>query len=725
MALLVVALSIVPLIFFSTFLVRRVVAAERAANERLLVQGARLQADAIERELSASVRALSALAESPTLTAGNVAAFHDEAARVAATQESWYFIQLSAPSGDTLVNTREPAGAALRPAVDTDSLRQVLRTRAPAIGTLTRGPRGTLAFAIRVPVIRAGAVRYVLSAIVRPETLTAILVHEFHPHEEWTRTLVDPAGTIVARTRSPEQFVGQATSAEFRAATAGPADGVLPHTSLDGEPVYVAYSHGPQWGWLTSTVVPKRILDAPVRRSQFALAAMSALTVVFGIGMAWLLASTVSRDLRQATASAGRLARGEAPASGTSRVEEIAELDEALERSAQLLAERRRERDQHLEQANEARAAAEASARAKDEFLAMLGHELRNPLSPIVTALHLLRLRRADGEREYAVIERQVRHLTRLVDDLLDVSRITRGKLELKRQPLEIHQVVEQALEMSGPLFEERQQRVSVDVPASGCGVVADPARLAQVVANLLVNAAKYTPAGGAIHIAAAVEDGEVALRVTDTGRGLSPELLPRVFDSFVQGPRAIDRQEGGLGLGLTLVRQLVLLHGGSVAAESPGVGQGSTFTIRLPRAAVAEIPAIVAAPAASPAPRRRVMVVDDNPDALETLAALIRAWGHDVLAVGDTAGALEQAPAFGPDVALLDIGLPVMNGYELAAELRRRLDARPPAFVAVTGYGQHHDQARSAAEGFAAHLVKPIDAEELFRALAGAPESA
>ena len=724
-ALLFVALSLLPLIVFSTFLVRRVVASERAAAERLLLQGARLQSEAAERELSASVRGLSALAESPLLTAGDIPAFFEEAQRVVATQSSWYYVQVLDAAGRPLMNTRDGCGSRARPPVDVASVQRLIATRKPVVGTLKRGPTGTLGFAIRVPVLRDGAMRYVLSAVVRPAALTAILTREFHPHEEWTRTLTDPDGTIVARTRNPEQYVGTSSSPDIRRLFENQPDGIIPSTSLDGEPVYIAYSRGSTWGWRSATVVPRRVLDAPSRQSEIALATMSALTVLLGGFVAWGLSGRVSRDLQRTTHAAARLARGDTALSESrSRVAEIADLDQALNRSAVLLGERDRERDQLLADATNARAVAEASARAKDEFLAMLGHELRNPLSPIVTALHLLRMRKADGDREYAVIERQVHHLTGLVDDLLDVSRITRGKIQLLREPLELRDVVDQAVEMTAPLFEERGQALTVDVPPTGCVVVGDRARLAQVVSNLLVNASKYTQESGSVWLTARHEGAEVVVRVRDTGRGVTADLLPRVFDLFVQGPRAIDRQEGGLGLGLTLVKQLVQLHGGSVIAESPGTDQGSTFTVRLPVGAVAPHRPRRDAPRPEAERSLRILIVDDNADALEMLSTLVSAWGHEVLAVGDAPAALERGPSFNPDVALLDIGLPVMDGYELAAALRDRLHPQPLLCIAVTGYGQSRDVARSSREGFAAHLVKPIDADQLARVLSGEMES-
>ena len=365
------------------------------------------------------------------------------------------------------------------------------------------------------------------------------------------------------------------------------------------------------------------------------------------------------------------------------------------------------------------REAAEAANRAKDEFMAMLGHELRNPLAPILTALQLLKLRGVEAaERERAIIERQVRHVVTLVDDLLDVSRITRGKIQVRRTFVELAEVVAKAIEMASPLLEQQRHELRVEVARVGLGVLGDPARLAQVVANLLTNAAKYTESGGLVHVSAHRDDGDVVLHVRDTGVGIAPEMLPRVFELFVQEGQSLARSRGGLGLGLTIVRSLVSLHGGTVTAHSEGGGRGSTFTIRLPYVPASGGHGIDTASGDRerdlPAVRPRVLVVDDNVDAAALLADTLVDFGCTTRAVYDGPAALEAALAFRPDVALLDIGLPVMDGYELA----RRLAAHPQLtgvrLVAVTGYGQPEDRERTRAAGFHAHLVKPVDLGDL-----------
>lgn len=364
--------------------------------------------------------------------------------------------------------------------------------------------------------------------------------------------------------------------------------------------------------------------------------------------------------------------------------------------------------------------AAEAANSAKDEFMAMLGHELRNPLAPIQTALELMRLR---GElvfqRERTVIERQVKHLTRLVDDLLDVSRITRGQVELKPELVELAEVVSRATEIAAPLLEQRAHRLTSRVPSSGLTVHGDAARLTQVVCNLLTNAAKYTPPGGRITVSARRDGDALELSVVDSGIGMSEQLLRRAFDAFAQGRQDSDRAAGGLGLGLTIVRSLVELHGGQVSARSEGAGRGSELLVRLP---AVEARALSVERLRTPVPRAptpsdmRVLIVDDNEDAADMLAEMLDAQGCRVKVAYDALAALRIAAEQAFDVGLLDIGLPVMDGYELAGKLRELRHLQNLSLVAVTGYGQAADRERALAAGFAEHLVKPLDFSQLQR---------
>jgi len=374
------------------------------------------------------------------------------------------------------------------------------------------------------------------------------------------------------------------------------------------------------------------------------------------------------------------------------------------------------------------RDAAESANRAKDEFLAILGHELRNPLSPILTALQLMKMKQGDSEREREVIERQVKHLTRLVDDLLDVSRIAKGKVDLKRDVVELSEVLEKALEHAGPLIEERSHRLRVDVPGEGLPVDGDPIRLTQIASNLVTNAAKYTEPGGEITITGAREGEDVVVRVRDTGIGIASEMLPHVFDLFVQERQGSDRARGGLGLGLTIVRSLVERHGGSVAVHSEGPGKGSEFIVRLPMATGPEKAFVARAPSQTQvetATPRRILVVDDNVDAAQMLAVALSGMGHRTQIAYDGPSAIEAARRFSPDLALLDIGLPVMDGYELAARLRTLPGLASVRLIALSGYGQESDRARSRAAGFDGHLVKPVELDALNSVFGDEPKRA
>ena len=364
-------------------------------------------------------------------------------------------------------------------------------------------------------------------------------------------------------------------------------------------------------------------------------------------------------------------------------------------------------------------AALSEAHRRKDEFLAMLAHELRNPMAPLRAALKLLEARTAlddKGRHAIGIIERQTTHLARLVDDLLDVSRITRGRIELRRTLVELPALVESALQSAQPLIDSRHHEVSVTLPRKPLRTLGDAVRLEQVIVNLLTNAAKYTEPGGLLRVGLERAGTEAEIRVKDTGIGMARELLGRVFNLFEQADRPLDRSQGGLGIGLTLVKNLVELHGGTIEARSEGPGQGSEFIVRLP---LAEEPV---APKAVPEPReeppapdaRRILVVDDNLDAADTLAELLQTWEHTVWQAHDGLAALKAVEEHRPEIVLLDIGLPGMDGYEVARRLREGALGQGLTLVALTGYGQASDRSRALEAGFDQHFVKPVDIDGL-----------
>jgi signal transduction histidine kinase len=401
------------------------------------------------------------------------------------------------------------------------------------------------------------------------------------------------------------------------------------------------------------------------------------------------------------------------------------EIGEFLNAVRAALRDRRRQyqaRAHMAELARQAEALREADRR-KDEFLAMLAHELRNPLAPIRNGLQVLRMADEDRElieRTWGLLDRQVGHLGRLVDDLLDVSRITRGKVELRMEPTELGPVLTAAVETARPLIDAKRHHLTVTQPGRPVRVSADAVRLTQVVGNLLNNAAKYSEEGATIALSLAVEGPEAVVRVRDTGVGIAPEMLPRVFDLFTQIDRTLDRAQGGLGIGLTLVKSLVEMHGGTVEVAS-GIGTGSEFTVRLALLSGAGAPVGAAAPE-RPTARRRVLVVDDNHDAGDSLGDLLELSGHEVRVTRSGPQALEVAREFRPDVGLLDIGLPGMSGYELAGRLRAEGYGSVMLLIALTGYGQDEDRRRTHEAGFDHHLTKPADLRQLADLLARPP---
>ncbi len=359
--------------------------------------------------------------------------------------------------------------------------------------------------------------------------------------------------------------------------------------------------------------------------------------------------------------------------------------------------------------------------RQKNEFLAMLAHELRNPLAPMRNALHLLSMPGVPddtAQRALGMMGRQLNQLIRLVDDLLDVSRIIQGKIELRKELIDIGSVMSRAVETAQPVIDARRHQLTVAMPHEPALVNGDPLRLAQVIANLLTNAAKYSPPGSQIDLVAEATDGEVAVRVRDRGIGIAQELLPHVFDLFVQADASLARSEGGLGVGLTLVKRLVEMHRGAVSATSAGLGKGSEFTIRLPSVpheqALPEPAAGRTRANVTDALRKRVLVVDDNVDAAESVAMILRLRGYDVRCTYDGMSALDTAKTYHPDVVVLDIGLPGISGYEVARRLRLDPEFEETPLVAVTGYGQEVDRRRSQNAGIDYHLTKPVDPSTL-----------
>ena len=365
------------------------------------------------------------------------------------------------------------------------------------------------------------------------------------------------------------------------------------------------------------------------------------------------------------------------------------------------------------------------ASRNRDEFLATLAHELRNPLAPIANAVHLLRLRGASAlPWAQEIIERQVRHMARLIDDLMDVNRINQGKLTLRREPVDISQVIQAAIDTNRPLLNERGQELAIRLPDRPLRLDADFTRLAQVFANLLNNASKYTNDGGHIGLGVTTQDGDVVVTVSDDGIGIPGDLLHKVFDLFFQIDRSLERVRGGLGVGLALVKRIVELHDGRVAVQSDGAGKGSTFTVRLPM--LEDVPAMATENSRAHAPVKamthRVLVVDDNKDAADSLASVLQMMGNDVRTSYDGTDALRVGAEHCPTIVFLDIGLPGLSGYGVASAIRATTWGRTAVLVALTGWGQEADRARTTAAGFDHHFVKPVQPDVIVELVSGLP---
>jgi signal transduction histidine kinase/ActR/RegA family two-component response regulator len=530
-------------------------------------------------------------------------------------------------------------------------------------------------FRVQVPVIREGAFNYVLSATIDARRISALLEGQRLPRE-WVGEVLDQNGRSVAR-------VGR---------------------DISSDSVFRPRERSSFSGWTAAIDIPWAPVQASLGRAAATMTAGVVVALIAALILAAALGQRVAKPISSLASVARALAAGQrAEPPDPGGVEEIRDVSRALADAA--TAVRARED------------AMRAADRAKDEFLAMLSHELRNPLGALAAAAQVLRYvgsKDAAGTGATDVVVRQVEHMSRLVEDLLDVSRVTRGKISLARQPLNLAQSVEKVeaeWRLSGRLA---KHHVSLDLAPAW--VQADEARIEQIVSNLLGNAVKYTPGGGRIELIVRRDRNSALLQVRDSGIGMTPELASRVFDLFVQGDRALDRRAGGLGIGLTLVKRLAELHGGTAFAASTGSGQGSVFTVVLP-ATEARPQAAPARPTA-PTQRRRhsILLIEDSEDARRSLMAALKLDGHDVYAAPDGKAGLAAVAATNPEVAVIDIGLPGLDGYQVAQSIREMPARDSMVLIALTGYGQPDAVRRARAAGFDEHVLKPIAPDQLVR---------
>jgi signal transduction histidine kinase len=716
---LVAIAALVPVGAIAAFALVELVTRERDDARRAGIELTRALATAVDAELRRSTSVLQAFVGS--LQPGfDPESFHRRAVRVVDTQPYWRAIVLTDPDGRPVVHSGFSFGAPVPPLADAESLALVSHKVGPVIGNLSPVRAGEsegsdLDFSVHVPVLVDGQLRYVAVAMIDPRAILEILLRQRVP-ADWVISIFDRSGRRVARSRAHDQNLGKPGAPSVVALMAQPEDeGWGRTTAIEGDEIYTAYSRVKGAEWTVATGIPVALVDGAFWNTARFLAAGWALSIGVGLAASLLVARGIARPTAALRRAAEALGRREPVAPPATPISEIRHVGEALADAATELSRGEREREALLASEQQAREAAESANRAKDEFLAMLGHELRNPLGAVSNAIALLdhadpRSQLATGARE--IIARQTGHLTRLTDDLLDAARAITGKIVLTREPLDLALHVGRALET----VDVRGARLVRDLRP--VWIDGDPTRVDQILVNLVQNAIKYAGGQAAITVSVGPETGGAVLRVRDEGVGMTRELAARVFDLFVQGDRGIDRAEGGLGIGLTLVRRLAELHGGSAEASSDGPGTGSTFTVRFPavepRAATAKPPASVA----RATPHRDVVVIEDNDDARAALCQLLELGGHRVRAYRDGATGLAVALVTPPEIAMIDIGLPGIDGYEVA----RRLRAATPeiTLVALTGYGLPEDRDRALSAGFDIHLVKPIDSAMLSALMAG-----
>ncbi len=717
----VLAFCIVPIGLFASGLLYLHWQAQERERERSQVESVRTLATAVDNALDSTVQRLSILARLWAASGASDELIHAQARDALAVNADWSNLAAFRRDGTPVFRTDQPFGAPLPKMRLPELWRPVLDARQALVTDVFTAPgRGEKAVAVGVPVLRDGKVTHVLIAALNLRWFDELLVRQ-RQAEGGVAGIFDRNWKFVARSAEGDARRGTDPSGPLVEDMKRRPEGIGKYMNLNDVPVYTSWTPS-RHGWWLAWATPSAPVDNAFWTYLAVFGLLWAAVVAAGVVYAVAKGRHIAAALVSLEAGAGRLAGGRAidalPASGVAEVQHALA---ALEQASGLLQAAMRERDRSLETEREARAAAEAANQAKDEFLAMLGHELRNPLAAISSAATIVAAgQRTREQLDFAggVLTRQSQHLKRLIDDLLDVGRVMTGKIYLERRPVDLAACarhVIQTLETAGRLAQRR-----VELDAAPAWIDGDATRIEQVITNLLANAATYTPGGARIRVRVERAGSEALLEVADEGRGIAPESLARVFDLFYQADSTIDRASGGLGIGLTLVQRLVALHGGTVRAASAGKDKGATFTVRFPALAGApahEAPGAAAA-AAPPAPAQTILLVEDNADERESLRIALEMRGHRVVAVTDGAAALAAARRHRPAAALIDIGLPGMHGYELAGQLRAMV-GRKVRLVALTGYGGAAEERRALDAGFDRHLTKPVDAADLAQALA------
>jgi signal transduction histidine kinase/ActR/RegA family two-component response regulator len=728
--LLILALAaILPLMAMAGFGLYALLDQQRMQVQRVGLELARALATAVDGELRSTIAVLDSLATTAALERDDLPGFQTRAYRVLQTQPNWAAVMLANPSGKRLVDTRFERRSGLPPIAERETFDTVVRTRRSKVGNLARGAGGELLFAVRTPVIRNGDVRYVLSAIVKPEAILDVITRQRVP-DDWVISVFDANGLRVARSRAhAENLGGRAADSLQTLMASGVAEGVGQTFALEGDRIYTAYSRSRDSGWVAAPGIPASLVEGATYRSLRLYGAGVVISIALGSVAAILAARSISRPMRRLRMAAQAMAHHEPLALPDTAIPEIRDVAHALAIAAEERTRADAQRDLLLQKEQDARTVAEAANRAKDEFLAVLSHELRTPLNAVYGWARMLRSGQVSGGRAERALEAIVRNSNaqvQLIDDLLDVSRVSTGKMRLDVRSVELRLVIEGALDAVRPAAEAKAIRLQSTLDPTVPPVVGDPDRLRQVVWNLLMNAVKFTPRGGDVRVGLERLDSHAQIAVSDTGVGIKSDVLPFVFERFRQGDSSSTRAHSGLGLGLALVKYLVDVHGGRVVACSDGEGKGATFVVELPLP-IGEVPGAPGTQRPSSAPRERassvvrldgirVLLVDDDEDALDLASMILTSAGAVVKSCRSAPEALELTQQWHPDVLLSDIEMPGEDGYSLIRKIRA-LGARHrgdvPA-VALTAYGRAEDRVRALSEGYSMHVPKPVDPHEL-----------
>lgn len=708
---------LVPVVLAAAIAVAKVSEGERQASLRGLRETVRATSLLVDREIQGAIGALRALGNSEHLETGNFRAFYEQAAAVSHLPDVWTV--LLDETGRQILDTVTPFGSPPPPPFAADRVEQALDSQLPYVSDAIVGPvTGRLLTTIYVPARAAGGKKYVVAqSFTVDHWRKTVLQPQGQP--DWIVAVLDRHGNFIARSHGSEERLGKSARPELVAAAAGAKEGLVRHPTLEGIDSYDAFTHSALTGWAVAVAAPVVTIEASARQAVLWLLGGIGTALLGAVAAAMVLGRTLVKAISAASASALALGRGEKPRTQVASIREVRTLNAALD-DASLLLEAERENGKAMEAEREkllkgemaSREAAEAQNIAKDRFLAMLGHELRNPLAAISGASALLALGRADAEssqRYLQIIVRQNRHLAHIVNELLDVSRLVAGKISLAREPFNIASSIENCV-VSARVTEGALGHDLV-LEAEEIWMYGDPVRIDQVANNLISNAIKYSSPGGRVHVSVRASGTRALIVVSDHGAGISPKLLPHVFEPFVQGPVLLHHVQSGMGIGLALVKQLVELHGGGVNAYSEGEGKGSTFEVWLPT-----IPAPERAPLHAKVKSRpcRVLLVEDVDDVRSMLAQLLRLEGYLVSEAGNGGEALRIASHQQLDLALIDIGLPDMDGYSVATRLRARPSTRTLPLIALTGYGQEEDRRKAMLSGFDEHLTKPVNTEVL-----------